>query len=648
MSNQQVKIQKLLTQGCRHATESYSYGAHAYPCNHICDQINEFLDGGNKFSNATLKLIFVFLEKGKLKDNYYYSDYYKDQKCLLRNYDWVGVLEKIIKTHNVTEFFGDTNINIIICDPQYGLVIKYLVDSGYKLKDESIFLAVEKLKHPVDDDDTKGDKYQYLVDSIVSNITPEILEDCLGVRCKYYHRILSIHLEKMEFDFNESHLETLCQFMPYSYDTIKTIISKGVELTDNCLKIVCKYCDYESLKQILELGKFSPKKEHFKALITSVKYEGPRNYSRRYYYRYSDKPIDDKGYNTTLGSGYSQDKMELLIQLGYKPTYDDIIEAIKTKCEIPSIERFNIKTDKALLDKCQKHNFFPKYNFDCISNDMVELRGLCSEKCLPKIRSHLSKTKLVPDEACLENASKIKTNLQTVNLLIQKGGKVNFRCIENSADTMSANSTLMALVNGFKKNYKEEKQNYEKKIKELEKKIAMLELQEKGSHEGSREESSDRFDHLQLAVEKMDKQINSLIDKEELEEIQIDGLDESDESGELDEIKDAEQEKEQEKITVVTISDERIKSITGIPKQRRRDVKIPTKYAELFKLDKDTEISYISVKKDLIERINKNNWYNKANKQLVSLPDSLNEKLGLEKGYVKFEDIDKLVCLFYG
>jgi FtsZ-binding cell division protein ZapB len=637
-------IQRYCLQSCRHTTENYDYGGHAYTCNHICEQINIFLTENDKISDDTLECIFDFLKKGKFRDNNYYSYYYQHQKCLLRNYEWVGVLERICSTHSVNKFIDDKIVDTIMNDSKYGLVLKYMVDQGCNISLDSIETILEKLEHPIEKCD---DKYQYMIDVVVAHITPELLEDCFKVRCKYFHKLLSINLEKIDYEFDVSHLIILCKYMPYSYDTIKTVVSKGVELDDGCFDVICRYCDYESMKLISGLGKFIPKNKHFRSLITSVKYEGPSQSSRRYYYRHNN-PINKDGYNTTFGSGYLQEKMELLIKLGYKPTYTDIVDAIKTKCEIPGIERFDINTDSKLLDKCQKHNFFPKYNFNCITNEMMELRGLCSQKGIGKIRSCIKNNDLVPDEACLENASKIKTNLQTVNFLIEKGGKVNFKCVENSADTMSANSTLMVLVDAFKKNYKAEKGNYEKRIKELEKKVTLLELKKDVN---AQEYQEDQVDYLQLAVEKMDKKMNSYIDKDDVIEIEIDGLD--DESDELDNELDNESDKPDEldksknEIKIVAIPDERIKSIKGIPKQRRMDVKIPTKYAELFKLDKDTKISYISVKKDLIERINKNNWYNKSNKQLVNLPDDVNSKLGLDKGCVKFEDIDKLVSLFY-
>ena len=72
-------------------------------------------------------------------------------------------------------------------------------------------------------------------------------------------------------------------------------------------------------------------------------------------------------YRTTYIPGYSREKMELLINNGYVPDYDDVYYGIKHKIEIPDISRFNIKLDKKMLDLCQQLNFYPvTYTFDCI------------------------------------------------------------------------------------------------------------------------------------------------------------------------------------------------------------------------------------------------------------------------------------------
>ena len=80
----------------------------------------------------------------------------------------------------------------------------------------------------------------------------------------------------------------------------------------------------------------------------------------------------------------------------------------------------------------------------------------------------------------------------------------------------------------------------------------------------------------------------------------------------------------------------------------QRKVNIPKLYAAYFKKAKDGKMSFVSVKKELLNKIKKNEWYNKENQQLIDLPEDLRKRLGIKsEGLIDIKDIDKVVTLFY-
>ena len=59
-------------------------------------------------------------------------------------------------------------------------------------------------------------------------------------------------------------------------------------------------------------------------------------------------------------------------------------------------------------------------------------------------------------------------------------------------------------------------------------------------------------------------------------------------------------------------------------------------------------MSFVSVKKELLNKIKKNEWYNKENQQFIDLPEDLRKRLGIQsEGLIDIKDIDKVVTLFY-
>ena len=85
-----------------------------------------------------------------------------------------------------------------------------------------------------------------------------------------------------------------------------------------------------------------------------------------------------------------------------------------------------------------------------------------------------------------------------------------------------------------------------------------------------------------------------------------------------------------------------------VPEDKRIIQQAPKKYITYFKKSDNICMSYLEIRKEFIDNIRTKKWFKKDNKQLVNLPKSLRNKLGLDKdGYIQFGDIDKIIDLFY-
>ncbi len=258
---------------------------------------------------------------------------------------------------------------------------------------------------------------------------------------------------------------------------------------------------------------------------------------------------------------------------------------------------------------------------------MIKLQKMLANKqAVSAIRTQLKTHNLVPDRKCMENASTHKSNIATMRELIKYGGTITYKCLQNLSNNLTASSTLDYMLEEYKKQQdirdketKDKMEAYEAKIKELEEKLA-----NKEKIEESKEPPVEEKD-----LKKTDTQNNTeLIDTD-------DDLDDFNDD-ELAEIKDC---------NIIKVDDT---MINKLPKQKRRKCNVPKLYATYFKKKDNTKMSYLEIKKELLDNVRDNKWYNPDNKQLINLPEDLMKHLGIEKkGYIKFDDVEKVVNLFY-
>lgn len=128
--------------------------------------------------------------------------------------------------------------------------------------------------------------------------------------------------------------------------------------------------------------------------------------------------------------------IELLVDAGYKITYDDLKLALNKKIVIQDIERFNIVFDESYLDICSKVSMYP-YKTKNLQPNLICLQNECKKSGnLQVIKKMIKESNLKPDTECLKSACRLRSNAQTIKFLVENGAKVNIDCIKCISDTI--------------------------------------------------------------------------------------------------------------------------------------------------------------------------------------------------------------------
>ena len=607
----------------------------------------------------------------------------KNNGCSKQNYS--KFIDYIIKES--TDYYGRTNTSCCLknCNE-----IKNSVQFIFKSYFPSANQFYKLLKYPdldscyisLEDQNFKYYKHDYIkvfvqIINEMENVLrkPELIthmakhiesnEENLNVmiECKNepFAEFTSQLIDKYEGSLDDNMITIACRSLPHSKSIINSLMNRGMKLDSQHLEIVCSSGDAKSIEFILAVSKMPVKPIHFKKLIESQK-KKPKN--QRYYW----KNLPDE-----YESLCTPEKIDILIKHGYKIDYSDVELSITNKQIIPNIEKFNIVLDKKLLKRCWANNFYPPYKFNCIDQEMVELQKICSDHNLSNIRSFINKYKLVPDEKCMDNASKLKSNHKTLELLVSKGGVVDLKCIENSAKLVKSNTALLYLIKEFKTNNDKEIQTYKDKIKELEESIIKL-----GGTIPKEDTDSDKKpekikkpikSNQKLSAKPKKAGKNPKITPKNKNIVIID--DEDDEYAEdVEEIKNEENKdnkdnkqniaeennkKEENQTTNPTNNPSNVieldidsQKVLDIQKQYKLKSVPNNKVQTVFKLQKGKKVSYNDVKKILVDKIRDESWMDDKNKNLIKIPDEVKNKLNIESnGLIKFNDIDKLVCMFF-
>ncbi len=253
----------------------------------------------------------------------------------------------------------------------------------------------------------------------------------------YYNNSFAQHIDKTNAEFNDSMLETICCSLPYALPAVHALIGKGCKINMKCLRNVCKFGgDTKSIHVILKLGEnIVIDNTCLYNLFNSVHYVGKHlshiaaPYFRHGYYLKGRIINDEDFYNSEYGGGFTIDALRVLLDHTpkYQITKEDIIEACKLKIEIPKKYIKNIEFDEDILKACKQVRFYPKYNFNCVTNEQMEFYRLCLTRQCDNIKKYYrnhryGKKTIVIDEHCME----IPGYLKTLQTLVKLGGQVPY------------------------------------------------------------------------------------------------------------------------------------------------------------------------------------------------------------------------------
>lgn len=260
-----------------------------------------------------------------------------------------------------------------------------------------------------------------------------------------------------DFSFDDIILKS-CSALPYSKAIIQSLVFKNFPITNDHLTRVILHCNSaDSIDFMFELSGIKPTKIHYKHLLTATK-EQEIDIDKRHTTIYKKVHVmlntSYTMYRTGNVPSYTPEKMEVLIKHGFIPDIEDIHLSITSNKEIYNIERFGIALDEKFLKLCQENNFYPNYNFKCVDQNLYKLQELCLKKNLPKIKQLFNKNKIVPDNVCLENASKVPNNKGTLETLVNAGGIITKSCLISYADTIHDNQLTFLMQEYFKNDAK--------------------------------------------------------------------------------------------------------------------------------------------------------------------------------------------------
>jgi hypothetical protein len=592
-------------------------------CDGICGTIFQCLSGGQVFSKTFIKKFYESFCTAMYKGNHY-----RNHCCLAKNNKVItNSLSNIVTNENL----GEDVLKTMILDTTYDNFFINL-----KQNNKSFIFSNKLLEYVL------VEKFQFdnsTTDSILFNtlfptIKSEFINELLLCKNKVICTKLAQYIDKYDGIITDTMVVNACKSLPHSMDIVKLLISRGHGINESHFKTVCKYGDIVSIQFILDMTRIKPTSVHFKAIQQTVGYLSNTERIQRMDWR---EILPERWVKTP----FDVKKAHVLISHGFVPTYNDLYDAIKYKGYIPNIERFKINIDKKFLEKCWDEDFYPPYDFNMVSKEMVMLQKICHSRATKKIQQYLGKQQdIIPDRKCMENACRFKNNTSVLNLLTQKGGNVTIKCIENCANEFKSNDMLKIIIAQFKEMYNKKIETYEAKISNLENKLSLCgkSVTNYGDNHGddgyddNNHESDEELIDVSNVIKNKSKLKNSKISKKVISDAKKNKVIIVDDNDDGDNVK------------LVLFSNYNLQR----PENPRQKSDVPTPFRTYFHKKKTDKMSFIEIKKDVIQCINKNKWFKDDNQKLINLPTPLKKKLKINANeYVSFSDIDNLITLFY-
>jgi len=254
----------------------------------------------------------------------------------------------------------------------------------------------------------EGDDLRKIIDIIIDRMEINITNIAILCRCNnaYLFSKLAIIIDEFDYVFKINLLYRAYQYYPESRDFVIALEGKGLQFDDYCLEIVCKYCPFDALADVLCKYRITPTSKHFNSIF---KLEKPTYHS--------------------INNDKVKKKINVLLEHGYQLSRSDVITTIKYGINLPCLDRLGIMFDKEMLDICAQNSFFPDLAY-VVEPKIELLKALCKSYVHSSIiEDVVEKYNLVPDEDCMVYVCS-KYNMPMVKFLISKGGWITPRCME--------------------------------------------------------------------------------------------------------------------------------------------------------------------------------------------------------------------------
>jgi chromatin remodeling complex protein RSC6 len=387
-----------------------------------------------------------------------------------------------------------------------------------------------------------------------------------------------------------------------NFEMVTTILTLGIIPTETNLEEACLTQNAEMIKYFLDL-KLRPTKICFKNIIQGKHCKHKYNYN----INYNQRLMTEKGLILT-------NIVDILINYGYVPTYEDILYATKEHVKINNIELYDIKFNEKYIDICIEEKFYP-YEVAEIKQTITYLEKTCRKSGNLSAIKQAVISGIVPNEQCLLNAATYKSNIHTMKFLVSHGAPVTLNVLEIMCNTIG-NKTLLYILDEYKKNINKANINNEyNKNKEIKVNIA-----DENEHDNENENENENDNENNKNNENQPKKKGKILVK-----------------GKCTENKE------------VIVDDINVKNIITINKPEkeikpRETININHKLQELFGLNKTSKYTFTKLKQCIFEYINTTKLYDNDNKMLIKIDEKLSSVSDETEGnYVNFIDFDNFV-----
>jgi len=317
--------------------------------------------------------------------------------------------------------------------------------------------------------------------------------------------------------------------------------------------------------------------------------------------------------------------IDLLVEAGYQPDYNDVVTALKCHCYINRIERFNIEFTSDFILECTKEAFYPypdinaKPTIECLRIECGRINNMKNIKKLVKLG-------LKPDIECLRNACNSNSNVPAVRYLLEEHKiKPDIECIKKIEGHVRCPNLTIILKHWV--------------TSEVESPIPIPSKTE-ATNVPIEEPKPEEIKEEPIVVTEPPTANNKTSELAKLAaELKLDDefkcfdIDTNDTI-----IKQAETSITELKVINLTVPEK-------TPSNHKTKTKIKPTIRKLLKI-KDTTVSFLELRKHMTSYITTNGLYDKDT-SLIRLDLSMCKALKINQGYLKFDELDTLVSQVY-